>query len=355
MPSGVRRYLAAAVLFALAGPAAADDALLPQLSPGGKPVCFGRTYDAAHLKAHAQQKVERIFLVHGADPLGRPNEEPRAHSSPYVVFLATTMRDQTAPKWARTWCYPGSGAEKELAYCVKECNAQMGFFRLESSGNLLLTDLPRDFYIDACSDEAIDSSEVARRSFDADDDRFSLAPQPIDACKAEFARVAPPDPGRGPPLRERLKPDQPFCYGRDYDAAHLKAHPEQVTTSIQLSRGPTEIKSYAAMSFGQEGWPREAEVMVTATTRKDRIPQTLRITCKGEGDEWYCFPSRGACILEADRPLYLQRGLNGAILLANPKSGLPIVDMCAPEGKGVTRSDDKILRLTEMPLSACGL
>jgi hypothetical protein len=42
-------------------------------------------------------------------------------------------------------------------------------------------------------------------------------------------------------------------------------------------------------------------------------------------------------------------------LLANPKSGLPIVDMCAAEGKGFTRSDDKIFRLNEMPLSACGL
>ena len=199
----------------------------------------------------------------------------------------------------------------------------MGFFRLESSGNLLLTDLPRDFY--------------------------------IDACKAEFARVAPPDPARGPPLRERLKPDEPFWYGRDYDAAHLKAHPEEVTTSIRLFRGSTEIKSYAAMSLGREGWAREAELMMTATTRKDRIPQTLRITCKGEGDEWYCFPSRGACTLEADRPLNFQRGLNGAIRLANPRSGLPIVDMCAPEGKGVTRSDNRIFRLTEAPLSACRL
>ena len=179
-------------------------------------------------------------MVHGADPLGRPNEEPRFRPSPYVVSLATTMPGEAAPKWARAWCYPGSGAEKEPAYCVKECNAQMGFFRLESSGNLLLTDLPRDFY--------------------------------IDACKAEFARVAPPDPARGPPLRERLKPDEPFCYGRDYDAAHLKAYPEQVTTSIRLFRGATEIKSYAAMSFGREGWPREAELMMTATTRKDRVP-----------------------------------------------------------------------------------
>src|SRR4051812_24495299 len=106
MPFGVLpRYLAAACLFALALPAAADDALLPQLSPGGKPVCFGRVYDAAHLKAHPQQKVQRIFLAHGVDPLGRANEEPRSHPSAHVVFLATTMRGETTPKWARGWCY----------------------------------------------------------------------------------------------------------------------------------------------------------------------------------------------------------------------------------------------------------
>jgi hypothetical protein len=66
-------------------------------------------------------------------------------------------------------------------------------------------------------------------------------------------------------------------------------------------------------------------------------------------------PLLGVCIFEAIRPIYLRRGLNGAILLANPKSGLPMVDICAPEGKGLTRSDDKIYQLNEMPLSACGL
>jgi hypothetical protein len=298
--------------------------------------------------------MQRIFLAHGSDPLGRPNEEPRAHPSRYVVFLATTMRGQAVPKWARAWCYPGSGAEKGLAYCIKECGTQMGFFQLDTTGNLALTGFPRDFYLDSCSDEALDSAEVARRSFDVDDDRFRLAPQPLDACKAEFARVAPPDPALGPPLRDRLKPDQPFCYGRDYDPAHLKAHPDQVTTSIRLFRGPTEIERYAGRG-GEEGWPRDAETMVTATTRKGGTSQELRITCSGKGDEWYCYPSRGVCILEADRPIYLQRGSNGAILLANPKSGLPIVDMCAPEGKGGTRSDDRIFRLNALPLSACGL
>ena len=60
---------------------------------------------------------------------------------------------------------------------------------------------------------------------------------------------------------------KPFCYGRDCDVDHLRAHGQQVTTSIRLFRGPTEIERY------------------------------------------------------------------GAILLANPKSGLPIVDMRTLEGK----------------------
>ena len=358
----LRRHLAAAILLALALPAAADDDILPELSPGGKAVCFGRAYDARHLAAHPRQKVQRIFLLHGLDPLGRPNEEPRSYRTPlqipHAVFLATTMRGETIPKWARARCYWGSstGPDKGLVYCVKECGMRMGFFKLDPAGNLDFSDLPRDFYLDACSDQVLDSAEYARRSFDADDDHFSLAPQSLDACKAEFARIDPPDPALGPPLRDRLKPDQPFCYGRDYDAAHLRAHPDQVTTSIRLFRGPTEIERYARHPDGQEGWPDDVEIMVRATTRKDGKFQTEeRITCRGEGDEWYCSPSRGVCILEADRPLYLRRGLNGAILLANPKSGLPIVDMCAPEGKGFTRSDDKIFRLNEMPLSACGL
>ena len=356
------QYLAAAILLALALPATAADDILPELSPGGKAVCFGRAYDARHLAAHPRQKVQRIFLLHGLDPLGRPNEEPRLYRTPlqipHAVFLATTMRGETTPKWARARCYWGSstGPDKGLVYCVKECGMRMGFFKLDPTGNLDFSDLPRDFYLDACSDEALDSADYARRSLDADDDHFSLAPRPLDACKAEFARIDPPDPALGPPLRDRLKPDQPFCYGRDYDAAHLRAHLDQVTTSIRLFRGPTEIERYARHPDGQEGWPDDVEIMVRATTRKDGKFQTEeRITCRGEGDEWYCSPSRGVCILEADRPLYLRRGSKGAILLANPKSGLPIVDMCAPEGKGLTRSDDKIFRLNEMPLSACGL
>jgi hypothetical protein len=352
----VPRHLVGAILLVIALPAAAaDDDVLSELSPTEKPVCFGRVYDAEHLRAHPHQKTQRIFLLHGHDPLGRPNEESRERPSDWTVFLATTMRGETTPRAARAWCHAyTSGPDKGYVYCETECRGHLGFFKLDPAGTLSFTELPRDFYVDRCTDQAIDSAEYARRSFDVDDDHFSLAPQPIEACTAEFARVDPPDPALGPPLRERLKFDQPFCYGRDYDAAHLQAHREQVTASIRLFRGPIEIERYARFKNTEAGWPDQAEIMVSTTTRKDAKAQTERITCVAEGEQWFCYPSHGVCILDAYHPMFLRRGTNGAILLANPKSGLPIVDMCAPEGKGATLSDDKIFRLYPMPLSACG-
>ncbi|TGS57727.1 hypothetical protein EN826_032370, partial [Mesorhizobium sp. M1D.F.Ca.ET.183.01.1.1] len=69
-----------AVLF-VAGSALAEDApKLTELSPNGADACFGRVYDAAHLKAHPHQKVARIFFYYGRDPVSRPNEEPSTMS-----------------------------------------------------------------------------------------------------------------------------------------------------------------------------------------------------------------------------------------------------------------------------------
>ncbi|TIL78600.1 MAG: hypothetical protein E5Y76_08355, partial [Mesorhizobium sp.] len=69
--------LAVALLAAVAGTALADDMPeLAELSPDGKDGCFGRIYDAAHLKVHPNQKVGRIFFYYGSDPVSPPNEEP---------------------------------------------------------------------------------------------------------------------------------------------------------------------------------------------------------------------------------------------------------------------------------------
>ncbi|RUV47139.1 hypothetical protein EOA88_39975, partial [Mesorhizobium sp. M5C.F.Ca.IN.020.14.1.1] len=76
--------LGVALLAAVAGTAFAEDTpKLTELSPDGKDACFGRVYDAAHLKVHPNQKVGRIFFYYGSDPVSHPNEEPSSGPSGY--------------------------------------------------------------------------------------------------------------------------------------------------------------------------------------------------------------------------------------------------------------------------------
>src|SRR4051794_11636426 len=69
------------------GQAQADEVpKLTELSPNGTDACFGRVYDAAHLKAHPKQKVARIFFYYGHDPVSHPNEEPAPCDTSYNGF-----------------------------------------------------------------------------------------------------------------------------------------------------------------------------------------------------------------------------------------------------------------------------
>ena len=58
---------AAALLFGLA-PAGADEEKRPDYFPRGAETCFGRSYDAAHLKAHPQQTVTSFHIWHELTP-----------------------------------------------------------------------------------------------------------------------------------------------------------------------------------------------------------------------------------------------------------------------------------------------
>jgi hypothetical protein len=355
----LRAPLVGAVFIALPLCAAADQAKLPELSPDGQDVCFGRVYDAQHLQSHPNQKMQRIFFLYGHDPLDRPTEQPPPHqSASYGVFLATTRRDEKKPNWAGGWCYgdqsDSGNAKTGAVRCKMECDRTMGIFKRNERGDLVLSDFSRDFYLDPDAEETLGKAEYNRKAFGADDDNFSLAPQPLDACKAEFSRIDPPNPALGPPLRERLKPDQPFCYGRDYDTAHMKDHPNQATTTIRVYRGPAEIADYAGLPEGERNWADNAEITVAVTTRGASKSLDQRYTCHGEADQWSCQPSSDNCARDGSQEIDLRRGPGNGMVVANPKASLPLADLCS-EAKGATKSDDKIFRLSPMPLSACGL
>lgn len=346
------------LLVLLAGAARAEDtARLTELSPNGADACFGRVYDAAHLKAHPHQKVARIFFYYGHDPVSRPNEEPAPGSdTSYNAFMATTVRGAKAPEWVGGWCNRESDdVTTGGIHCGMDCDRTMASLKVDDKGRLVVSDVQPDLYLDAGSEEELGKAEYDKQALGNEDDGFRLEPMPAATCNAEFARIDPIDPALGPPLRERLKPEQAFCYGRDYDAAHLGSHPEQVTQSIRVFRGPVELASFAA-SGDAASWPDGADIAVSVTTRQKSGKVTQTYSCQGEADQWRCAASAKMSDFSCDiaqKEIFLRRGANGTMMLANPNSALPIIDLCSKAADGKTASDDKVYRLQPMPQSAC--
>ncbi|MBZ9980665.1 hypothetical protein LB521_05800 [Mesorhizobium sp. BR-1-1-8] len=348
----------AALLSLLGATAFADEAAkLTELSPNGQDACFGRIYDANHLKAHPEQKVARIFFYYGHDPVSRPNEEPAANAgTSYNGFVTTTVRGAKAPEWAGGWCRHQSedGASNPI-HCGMECDRTLASLKVDHKGRLILSDLQPDIYLDAGSEEELGTTEYNRQALGSRDDNFRLDPMPAATCKAEFARIDPIDPAMGPPLRDRLKPDQAFCYGRDYDAAHFGSHPDQLTQSIRVFRGPVELASFAAGGY-LANWPDGADIAVSVTTRQQSGKVTQAYSCQGEADQWRCAASAKMSDFSCDiaqKEIFLKRGANGTMMLANPNNSLAIVDLCSKAADGKTTSDDKVYRLEPMPQSAC--
>ncbi|WP_245429435.1 hypothetical protein [Mesorhizobium sp. WSM3860] len=348
--------LGAALFFV--GAALADDARkLTELSPNGADVCFGRVYDAAHLKAHPHQKVARIFFYYGHDPVSRPNEEPSTMSdAAYNGFLTTTVRGAKKPEWAAGWCNNEDPSDKASGIrCGMECDRTLASLKVDDKGRLILSNVQPDVYLDAGAEEDLGKARYNEQALGREDDNFRLDPMPADTCKAEFARIAPIDPALGAPLRERLKPDQPFCFGRDYDDAHLKSHPDQMTQSIRVFRGPIELASFAA-GGDAANWPDGADIAISVTTRQKEAKVMQTYSCQGEADQWRCSASSKMSDFACDisqKELFLKRGASGTMLLANPNNALAIVDLCSKLAGGKTKSDDKIYRLNPMPQSAC--
>ena len=340
-------------LAAVAGMASAQESG----KPADAEACYGRVYSQSHLQSHPDQKVARIFFYSGKDPVSRPNEEPVNSDADagYNGFMTTTVRGSAKPEWVSGWC--GSFAENSdgEVRCGMECDRTMASLKLDGKDHIIVNDLSRDLYLDIGAEDELGAAEYEKRALGSDDNGFRLERMPARSCVAEFARIDPVDPSLGEPLRERLKPDQPFCYGRDYDDAHMKSHADQMTQTIRVFRGQTELASFAS-SGNPQYWPNDADVSVTVTTKQNAAKATQTYSCQGEGDQWRCSATGGrggsSCDI-SQKEIFLRRGANGTMMLANPNSSLPIVDLCSAAAEGKTASDDAVYRLEPMPQSAC--
>lgn len=350
------RVTGAGIAVMLASPAFAQ-ATSSALSPDGKDACFGRVYDAAHLKTHPNQKIARIFFLQGNNPVNRPMEEPDfVMGSGYTSYMTTTARGADRPEWVGGWCGMPDDEESGSIHCGMECDRTMARLKLDAQGSLIVSGIDRDIYLDPDSAEMLGEAGYEKQRLGADDNGFRLDPMPVAACAAEFAKIDPVVPALGEPLRVRLKPDQPFCFGRDYSAAHLGSHPDQMTQTVRVHRGEAELAAFAATGK-KDRWPNGAEITVSIAARQGSQAVDQTYSCEAEGDQWRCAASDKAANAVCDvsqKEIYLRRGVNGTMMLANPNSGLALADLCSTDGEK-TASDDRLFRLDPMPQSACGL
>jgi hypothetical protein len=138
--------------------------------------------------------------------------------SAYVRF-----RDRKGVFWNALSCSQG---EEGTVFCGIDCDG--GSFKLRPSGGALLLQNEGFVVVGGCgaSEEEQEKPEYVRPG--ADDRVFRLEPRPIAECAAERDALRPAWAKLGRPLRVRFDKTEAVCFTRNYDAAFLAAHPQQM-------------------------------------------------------------------------------------------------------------------------------
>jgi hypothetical protein len=360
------RILTVAALGSLAAwPTETRTETRPPLFTADREACFGRVYDAAHLKAHPKQKVTSLHVLRSleerreaenwtpdarAEAIRSFREEGQASVTAFVNF-----RDKKSTFYNSLTC---DKETREGVMCMIECDG--GSFRLARSGANSVTLHNNGFVLIGGCGEEIEEGQQRHFSPGADDKVFRLDSRPIAACRAEEQKATPIP--AGPPLRERFKEDEQFCFGRDYDAAHLKSNPKQAVSQIRVGR-LTPGKEREDDTDSKFGW-FNVKLDVSVTLRSNLKTTTIRYACTPREGDWDCrrqHESDGSSACR-DRSFQLVRGPGDEILLQNRHSGLAITNECEKAETGqqfgnrpLTRSDDRTFRLTRMPIRQCQL
>jgi hypothetical protein len=161
---------------------------------------------------------------------------------------------------------------------------------------------------------------------------------------------------------KRFHRSELFCFGRDYDAAHLAKHPQQKVASIRVGRLNPEAERRNMYPLGQK-WPDDVKLSVALTVKAATTRRALTYVCNPREASWECTAESvpdAASSCDGDT-IHLARGRDDDILLINRKEGLPIDAPCQgkqesePNGdyQQATRSDDRTFRLVRMPIEAC--
>jgi hypothetical protein len=324
--------------------------------------CFGRVYDRAHLAAHPNQTVTglHIFRYLGERPeaenwqASRRDEAIKRFRQSGVAWVQAFVTFRGRPGYFHNWLVCRKEA-KEGTECFVECDGGRFDLKRESAGTVLLNN--HGFVlIGPCFDD-VEASKEVYFSPGRDDKVFRLEAKAVSICRAEERKAIPIRPGK--PLRERFQESESFCFGRDYDAAHLAKHPQQKVVSIRVGR----LNPEAERRNSDQKWPDDVKLSVALTVKAATIRRTLTYACSPREASWECTAESvpdAASSCDGDT-IHLARGRDDDILLINRKEGLPIDAPCQAKQKSepnddyqqATRSDDRTFRLVRMPIEAC--
>lgn len=310
---------------------------LPAYLPLGTEACFGRSYDAAHLAKHPQQRVTSFHLFRDFTPdpsKETPQSTPEQlrsedgdggiHVTAFVRF-----RDKPGLYFNGLTCSRGDGVVR----CGIDCDG--GGFRLRGSGASLLLDNDGFVVVGGCGASEDEQEQRDFVSPGSDDRLFRLDPKPVAECRAIEESRKPAWAKLGAPIRERLAREGEVCFSRSYDAAHLAKHPQQNVRRIAVMKA-------ADAKADNPDWPSYELTFRIETRAGKRFEK--KTNCSVDN---YAFACTHDPLLDTQRDFYLTRAGSDAIMLRDRRGALEEL-FGAPLG-----SDDHFFRLMQQDSEAC--
>jgi hypothetical protein len=363
------RTAGAAVILAAAtvwwGVPAAAEARAP-LFTADQEACFGRVYDRGHLASHPDQKVTGIHIFRSLSE--RPeaenwqqNQRDEAikryrESGETSVQAFVTFRDRKGYFHNALTC---NKETRNGVGCYIECDGGSFDIKRESPTTALLNN--KGFVLIGGCGEEVEETEQIYFSPGKDDKVFRLESKPAAVCRAEEQKAKPIRAGK--PLRERFGETETFCFGRDYDAAHLAKRPRQKVASIRVGRlTPGDERLDKSLT---QKWPEDVKLSVSLTLKAAAGRRALNYICSPQEASWECSAETASSARSTcdGNTMHLARGAGDDIVLINRQDGLPIEATCQAKTaeepidgdfqRRRTRSDDNTFRLTRMPIEAC--
>jgi hypothetical protein len=337
----MRGVVVAAFIAALSGAAIAQErsSPLPSHLPLKIEACFGKAYDAEHLRQSPKQRVTRFHLFRDFT-VDKTAESPPLPAGEFLerdgdggsVGLMAYVGFRDKPGVFTNWLSCGKSSDGAGVRCGVECDG--GGFKISAKDKTLLVE-NEGFVVTGGCGASEDDQE--RRDFvrpGEADRQFVLDPLPLKQCTAIRDSLKPAWARLGAPIRERLAKNGAVCFGRSYDAAHLAKHPQQTVKRIAVLKPQGGKMLHDAHTY---------ELTFRVELKNGR-KVTKKTTCQPSKYAYGCTHDPALDTLD---DFYLTRAGDKEIMLRDKRARLEKLFGTA------LGADDRTFRLPAAPADAC--